>query len=129
MSKYHKKEETNAIDIQLVALVFTVITAIISIIITYNQKLEIEEKETLFSPKESLKITLFNRKLILILSFVFLYVNYVLLKISKEEGEDLKPYNLQIFASILVIASGIIALYVVSLSTTENVADVENPVV
>ena len=129
MSKYHKKEERDAINIQLIALVATVITAIISIIITYNQKLEIEGKDTLFTPKDSLKIALFNRKLILILSFVFLYVNFVLLKISKEEGEDLKPYNLQIIASILIIVSGIIALYVVSLSTTENVSDVENPIV
>jgi len=129
MSKYHKNEETSAINIQLVALIFTVITAVISIIITYNQKLELEEKDTLFTPKESLKITLFNRKLILILSFVFLYVNLILLKISKEEGEDLKPYNLQIIASLFIIVSGIIALYVVSLSNTENVSDVENPVI
>ena len=129
MSKYHKKEEVNTIDVQLVALVITLFTTILSIIITYNQRLEIEEKETLFTPKESLKITLFNRKLILLLAFVFLYVNYTLLKISKEEGEDLKPYRLQIIASILVIASGLIALYVVSLSTTENVSDVENPLV
>ena len=129
MSKYHKKEEIEAINIQLVALFFTVITAIISIIITYNQKLEIEEKEPLFTPKDSLKITLFNRKLILILSFVFLYVNLILKQISKEEGEDLKPYNLQLVASLFIIISGIIALYVVSLSNTENVSDVENPVI
>lgn len=129
MSKYHKKEEIEAINIQLIALVFTVITAIISIIITYNQKLEIEEKEPLFTPKDSLKITLFNRKLILILSFVFLYINLVLKQISKEEGEDLKPYNLQLVASLFIIISGIIALYVVSLSNTENVSDVENPVI
>ncbi|MBQ2946491.1 MAG: hypothetical protein IJE04_01385 [Bacilli bacterium] len=129
MSKYHKNQETEAINIQLIALFFTVITAIISIIITYNQKLEIEEKEPLFTPKDSLKITLFNRKLILILSFVFLYVNIVLRKISEEEGEDLKPYNLQLIASLFIIISGIIALYVVSLSNTENVSDVENPIV
>lgn len=129
MSKYHKKEEIEAINIQLIALFFTLITAIISIIITYNQKLELEEKETLLSPENSLKLTLFNRKLILILSFIFLYVNFILLKISKEEGEDLKPYNLQIVASLFIIISGIIALYVVSLSNTENVSDVENPIV
>ena len=129
MSKYHKKEEKNIINIQLIALVFTLITAIISIIIKKKKKLELEEKETLFSPKDSLKLTLFNRKLILLLSCVFLFVNYSLFEISKEEGEDLKPYKLQIFASILVIVSGLIALYVVSLSNTENVGDVENPVI
>ena len=129
MSKYHKKEEANAINMQLITLIISLITIVISIFITYNQKLEIEGKDTLFTPKESLKITLFNRKLILILSFIFLYVNFVLFKISKEEGENLKPYNLQILASILVIVSGIIALYVVSLSNTENVSDVENPII
>jgi len=129
MSKYHKKEELSAINIQLITLIATIFTAIISIIITYNQKLEIEEKDSIFSPKESLKITLFNRKLILILSFIFLFVNLILLKISKEEGENLKPYNLQIIASVLVIVSGIIALYVVNLSSTENLADVENPII
>lgn len=129
MSKHHKKEEINAINIQLIAIFFTIITAIISIIITYNQKLELEKKETFLTPKESLKITLFNRKLILVISFVFLYVNFILLKISKEEGEDLKPYNLQIIASLFIIISGIIALYVVSLSNTENISDVENPII
>lgn len=129
MSKYHKNEEKNILDIQLLAIVITILTTILSFITTYNQNLELQNKKTLFTPKESLKITLFNRKLILLLSFVFLFVNYNLLKISKEEGEDLKAYNLQILASILVIASGIIALYVVSLSTTEDVSDVENPII
>lgn len=129
MSKYHKKQEVNAINIQLIALGITLFTAIISIIITYNQKLEVEEKDTFLNPKDSLKLTLFNRKLILLLSFVFLYVNFVLYNISKKEGEDLKPYTLQIIASLFIIVSGIIALYVVSLSTTENIADVENPII
>ena len=126
---YRKKEETKAINTQLIALVFTLVTAVISILITYNQKLELEGKKTLFSSKETLKLTLFNRKLILLISIVFLYVNYVLFKISKEEGEDLKPYKLQILASLFIIISGAIALYVVSLSNTENIADVENPVI
>ena len=63
------------------------------------------------------------------MSFVFLYVNIKLYNLSKEEGEDLKPYTLQIVASVLAIVSGFIALYVVSLSNTENVSDVENPVI
>ena len=127
MSKYHKKEEIGAINIQLIALAITLITTIISIIITYNQKLELKDEDTFLSAKEALKLTLFNRKLILLLAFVFLYINFILYDISKEEGEDLKPYNLQIISSLFIIISGIIALYVVSLSSTENIADVENP--
>ena len=110
-------------------LIFFIITTVISTLLTYNQKLSLEKKETLFNSKESLKITLFNRKLMVILSFVFLYVNIKLYNLSKEDGEDLKPYTLQIVASVLAIISGLIALYVVSLSNTETVADVENPIV
>ena len=128
-SNMNEKEELNAINIQLYTLMFFLVTTVISVLLTYNQKLSLEKKKTLFKSKESLKLTLFNRKLIVILSFVFLYVNIKLYNISKEEGEELKPYTLQIVASVLAIISGLIALYVVSLSNTETVADVENPVI
>ena len=125
----NEKEELNVINIQLYTLIFFLVTTVISILLTYNQKLSLEKKKTLFSSKKSLKLTLFNRKLIVLLSFIFLYVNIKLYNISKEEGEDLKPYTLQVVASILAIVSGLIALYVVSLSNTETVADVENPII
>lgn len=125
----NKEEELRAINIQLYAIVFLVISGIISLIITYNQKLDIENKKTFFNSRESLKITSFNRKLGLIIALVFLYVNVKLYNLSKEEGEDLKSYTLQILASILVVASSLITLYVVSLSETENLSDVENPLV
>ena len=125
----NKKKEISAINIQLYTLIFFIATTVISTLLTYNQKLSLEKKKTIFNSKDSLKITLFNRKLIVILSFVFLYVNIKLYNISKEEGEDLKPYTLQIVASTLAIVSGLIALYVVSLSNTETVADVENPII
>ena len=125
----NKEEEINAIDIQLLALIIVLISTGISIAITYNQKLNLEKKKTIFDSKESFNITLFNRILIVILSFVFLYVNVKLYNLSKKEGEDLKSYTLQIVASVLAIISGLIALYVVGLSTTENIVDVENPVI
>ena len=125
----NKEEEINAIDIQLLALIIVLISTGISIAITYNQKLNLEKKKTIFDSKESFNITLFNRILIVILSFVFLYVNVKLYNLSKDEGEDLKSYTLQIVASVLAVISGLIALYVVGLSTTENIVDVENPVI
>lgn len=123
------KREIEAVNIQFYALIITLISSIISIIITYNQKRELKGKDPIFSGKEIFNITFFNRILILVLSFVFLYVNYTLYEISKEQNEDLKPYKLQLLASTLVIVSGIIALYVVSLSNTENISDVENPII
>ena len=124
-----KKEEIDTINIQLISLIIVLLSTIISIILTYNQKLNLEENEGLLSPEKSLKLTLYNRLLAVIISFVFLYVNYKLYEISKEEGENLKSYSLQIIASFLAVISSLIALYVVSLSTTESLSDVENPII
>ena len=123
-----KQEEINAINIQLIALFISLGSAIISIIITYNQKLDLENKNNT-DPKKIFNLTVFNRILILVLSFTFLYVNYKLYNVSKKEGEDLKPYVLQIIASVLTIMASLIAIYIVSLSTKENIVDVENPII
>ena len=124
-----KKEEIKTINIQLISLFFVLFSTIISIALTYNQKLNLEDKKGFINPKNSLKLTTYNRLLIVIIAFVFLYVNIKLYEISKEEGEDLKSYTLQIYASIFSIISGLIALYVVSLSNTETISDVENPII
>lgn len=122
-------KEEKTIDIQLIAVSISVITTIISVLLTYNQKLELQNKKTLFSPKSTLKITKVNRIVILIITLTFLYVNLKLYKISKKEGEDLTPYKLQIFSSILVSVASIITLYVILSSSKESVSDVENPIV
>ncbi len=122
-----KSKEIKYIDYQLIGLGLTLITTIIAIAITYNQKLGMLQKKKLFNSKEALNITKLNRIIILLIGILFLYINYRLYQISKEEGEDLKSYKLQILASILIVISGLIALYVVSLSSTETLSDVENP--
>ena len=123
------KKEEDYINIQIYALFFTILSVIISLVLTINQKLEIKGQKTLFNSKKTFKITKFNRILILILGIVFLYVNYALYKISKKEKEDLKPYILQIFASVLTVITALITLYVVTLSTKGNVSDIENPII
>ena len=122
-------KEEEYINIQIYALIFTLVSVIISLLLTYNQKIKIQNKETLFDSKKTFKITKFNRILTLILGLVFLYINYKLYEISKKEGENLKPYELQIFASILTVITASITLYVVSLSNKGDVADIENPII
>ena len=122
-----KNEEIKYINYQLIGLGITLITTVIAIIITYNQKINMEKKKKLLNSKQALNLTKFNRITILIVSILFLYINYRLYQISKLEGEDLKSYKLQISASTLTVIASIIALYVVSLSNTETLSDVENP--
>ena len=122
-----KNEEIKYINYQLIGLGITLFTTVIAILITYNQKLSMEKKKKLLNSNQALNLTKFNRITILIVSILFLYINYRLYQISKQEGENLKSYKLQISASTLVVIASIIALYVVSLSTTETLSDVENP--
>ena len=122
-----KSEEIKYINYQIIGLLISLITTCIDIVLTYNQKLGLEKKRKLFKSKKTLKITTINRIVILCTGILFLYINYKLYQISKSQNEDLKSYKLQISASILTTIASIIALYVVSLSSTETLADVENP--
>lgn len=124
-----KKEEIKYINYQLIGLGITLLTTIIAIILTYNQKLDMQGKKKILKSKQALNLVKINRTTILLVGILFLYINYRLYKISKEEGEDLKSYKLQIAASTLTTISAIIALYVVFLSNTDTLADVENPTI
>lgn len=124
------KEEINILNIQLITSLTVIITVGISLILTYNQKLNLQNKKTIFTKKQTHNISYINRLIILITSITFLYINYKLYQISKKEGEDLKVYYLQIIASILTTIASIIVFYVVSIEPSgDDIADIENPVI
>lgn len=122
-----KKEEIKYVNYQLIVIALTILAGCVSFFITYNQKRALEKKKTLINKKTLLTVSLMNRILFLITGSLFLLINLKLYEISKYENEDLKTYELQIIASILVVISEIIALYVTSTSSTNNVSDIENP--
>ena len=126
----NRKEEINILNIQLITSLIVIITVTVSLILTYNQKLNIKNKKTIFDKKQTHNISYINRLTILITSIVFLLINYKLYQISKKEGEDLKVYYLQIIASILTTIASIIVFYVVSIEPSgDEIADIENPVI
>lgn len=119
-----------AIYAQIIVSAISVIEIIVSILLLYNEKLEIKGEKTLFNAEQAQKISVFNRTFILVTAIIFLIINYALYKISKEQGENLKPYELQIVASYLTIIAAIITLYIVLNPTNEGqVVDVENPII
>ena len=71
------KGSLKAIDIQFYTLFFSLTSIVISLILTYNQKLIKENKKTLLNDKHSYNLSLFNRVLILSIAIIFLYVNYI----------------------------------------------------
>lgn len=122
-----KNEEIKYVGYQLIVILLTILAGCVSFFLTYNQKRSLQGKEQLVSPKNLFLISLINRAIFLITGTLFLLINFKLYEISKKENENLRPYELQIIASILVVISEIIALYVTSKSTTNQVSEVENP--
>ncbi len=126
----NEEKEIIAIYAQIIVSAISIIEIIVSILLLYNEKLEIKGEKTLFNAEQTQKISVFNRTFILVTAIIFLIINYALYKISKEQGENLKPYELQIAASYLTIIAAIITLYIVLNPTNEGqVADVENPII
>lgn len=126
----NEEKEIIAIYAQIIVSAISVIEIIVSILLLYNEKLEIKGEKTLFNAEQTQKISVFNRTFILATAIIFLIINYALYKISKEQGENLKPYELQIVASYLTIIAAIITLYIVLNPTNEGqVVDVENPII
>ena len=126
----NREEEINLLNIQLITSLIVIITVAISLILTYNQKLDIENKKTIFTKKQTHNVSYINRLIILITAISFLIINYKLYQISKKEGEDLKVYYLQIIASILTTIAALIVFYVVSIEPAgDEISDVENPVI
>jgi len=126
----NRQEEISLLNMQLITSIIVIVTVTLSIILTYNQKLNIENKKTIFTKKQTHNISYINRLIILITAIIFLFINYKLYEISKKEGEDLKVYYLQILASILTTIAAIIVLYVVSIEPSgDEISDIENPVI
>ena len=123
------KEEIRNVNIQFYTLFFSLLSIIISIILTYNDKLSTEGKTSFLGKKTNYNLTLFNRILILSIAIAFLYVNYKSYMNAKTKEKKLKSYELQILASLFTLIAASISLYVVSVLTKETLVDLENPVI
>ncbi|MCM1371177.1 MAG: hypothetical protein NC181_04760 [Clostridium sp.] len=128
-SPSNTQKEINLIYSQIYISILSILVIIISIVLLYNEKTYLKKEKPILSPKATKYTSIFNRALALFTGLAFLYINYELYNISKEEDEDLKTYKYQILASFLTVIAAIIVLYVSTTSTTDSVSDVENPVI
>lgn len=129
--KYTKKE-IEVLDIQIIATIFFIISLIISIILTYDEKLTLINGQGIFKNKEAQQIALFNRILVVILALAFVYGNYITEKIAEARNKNnVKYLKLQLFSGELSLIGALIVLYIVYKNQgNENfgVADTENPI-
>lgn len=121
-------KELSIIRIQETFSIIFIITAIISIVLTYNKDLNIQKKRPIFTRKEAYYISCINRFIILIIFLAFLFVSTENVIILKEKGKTTKFAELEVLASILSLIAGLIILYtVINNPNTGSVSDIENP--
>lgn len=123
-------KEANLLNIQLWTTIIYIGSLFISIALTYDDKQKVQNRNGLFSKKQSSKLSIFNRSLVLLLTLSYLYISYNNVDLAKQKNQEIWPFNLQLFSSELSTLAAIIVLYVVLKTSGEQysiVAGIGNP--
>lgn len=123
-------KEAIILNIQLWTTVIYIGSLLISIALTYDDKQKVQNKNGFFSREQSNKISIFNRTLVLLLTFSYLYVSYKNIDLAEQKNQKIWPFQLQLFSSELSTIASIIVLYVVIKTAGEQysiVAGIGNP--
>ena len=124
------EKKIKILDGQMTASTLYIFFLIISISLTYNEKLELLNKNTLYTRKQAARIAVLNRILALGLVLYYFYANKELIKLTEANNNDSSGLRTQLVASELSILSAIIVLYVVAKdfdSSTYGVSQISNP--
>lgn len=126
-----KEEQLKSLNYQIITTLLFIISLVISILLTYDQKLELLQKKRIFSETFDKYLNLFNRIFALIIIIFILYINYRDYEMGKQKSTNSAPLKHQIYASILSVISAIIVLYVVLENWEENpnITSIENPII
>ena len=121
-------ERSEFFKAQLILSALTIGTLIISMILTYNEKLIIENKEPILTDDENSGLLVINRIIAVFIAISFLGLNIYDRKTKEHDGIlNLKYADLQIDASALTLIASIIVLYVVMNDKSQPITNLENP--
>lgn len=115
-----RKKEENLLDLQIITTLVYIGSLILSIYITYNDKVTIANGKGFLSKKQNQNISIFNRTLVVVLTLIYLYISYENRKIIEKKKGDRNAASLQVFASEISLVSTIIVLYVILKTSGEE---------
>lgn len=126
-----KEKQLTLLNYQIFTSVLFIISILISIILTFDEKQSVLKKPGLFSEQFDKRLNLFNRILALFIIVFILYINYETYKLQQKKGSNLDPFRHQIYASIFSVISAVIVLYVVieNWYSNPNITSIENPTI
>ena len=115
-----QKKEENLLDLQIITTLIYIGSLILSIYITYNDKITIANGKGFLSKKQNAIFSKFNRTLVVVLTLIYLYVSYENRKTIEKKKGDIQAASLQVLASELSLVSTLIVLYVVFRTSGEE---------
>ncbi len=121
-------EEADLIKAQILLSFILLFTTIISISLSYNFLLGLEDKEPIYTEIESSEILILNRTIMFIVAAIFIYINIRDKKVKEKYDLEDEFANLQIDASVLNFIAALIVLYV-GLKSGSNITSGENPTI
>ena len=104
-------KEINNFNLQIIASLLFIISIIISIILTYSEKLEIFNVNMIDKDKRN-KINIGNRLFAIFIVCLFLYSSFVALDIVKEKNGNLNEQYIRIFINLITLGLALLTLYV-----------------
>ena len=121
-------EEAELIKAQIILSFILLFTTVISISLSYNFLLGLEDKEPIYTEIESSEILILNRTIMFIVAAIFIYINIRDKKVKEKYDLEDEFANLQIDASVLNFIAALIVLYV-GLKSGSNITSGENPTI
>lgn len=121
-------EEAELVKVQIVLSVILIFTTIISISLSYNFLLGLEDKKTIYTEKESYDILLFNRTVMFVVAAIFIYINIRDKSVKEKYNLEDEFADLQIDASLFNFIAALIVLYV-GIKSGSNITSNENPTI
>lgn len=121
-------EEAELVKVQIALSVILIFTTIISISLSYNFLMGLEDKDQIYSEEDSYNILIFNRTVLVIVAILFIYINFRDKNVKEKYNLEDEFADLQIDASLLNLVSALIVLYV-GVKSGSNITSGENPTI
>lgn len=121
------EEKLKLLDTQIIGSIFFIITLLVSILLTINQRNYTLNKKPLFNAKTTYVISNANRIVVLCIVITFLYISYKQKKLAEAKDSNVTLNNWDLFAGTLSVISAIIVLYITINSPVEDALNIENP--
>ena len=124
-------KEANLLDIQNTASVIFIITIIVSIILTTDEKNKLLKQPTILSDESAKYLNLMNKIVVVLIALLFAYINYEQYKITKKKNSNTAPLKHQLEAAILNVIATLVVVYTIyeTWSSNLNITDTENPII